>query len=147
MKKTHLSVSLAAGSLVLVALTGCSVMDGLQNEASGEFESTAELAEQWDQVAAWVPADATEIRTRYSTSSDAAILRATTASALDPALCAEIDRLSGPVFEQDWSGDAFVDNAWVCDDWTVVATDDGWYGWTPNDPDEQVQTPSALSAP
>ena len=147
MKKTTLLPTLALGIVALSTLTGCSVVDELRNEASSEFASTAELASDWKQDAAWVPGDATDIRTRFSTVSGTAILRATTTSPLDPELCAEVDRQSGPAFEQDWSGDPYVDNAWACDNWTVVATDDGWYGWTPNHPDEQAQSPSTAGDP
>ena len=142
MKKSLLFPTLALGLVSIATLTGCSVVDELRNEAATDFATTADLNEDWSKDADWVPAGSTDIRTRYSTVSNTAILRATTASPLDPELCVEIDRQSGPAFEQDWSGDAFVDNAWACDNWTVVATDDGWYGWTPNYPEEQEQSPS-----
>lgn len=147
MKKTSALSSLIISAFALVALSGCAVTDYFQHEASADFESTTELAADWDKTAPWVPANATDIRTRSSTTADSAILRATTESDLDPELCAEIERMSGPVYEQDWSADAYVDNAWVCDNWTVVATDDGWYGWTPNDPDEQYQSPENMIKP
>jgi len=142
MKKTSLLSSFAISAIALAALSGCAVTDFFQHEASADFESTKALDAGWDKSAPWVPADATDIRTRSSTTGDSAILRATTATALDPELCVEIERKSGPVYEQDWSGDAYVDNAWACDNWTVVATDDGWYGWTPNYPEEQEQSPA-----
>lgn len=147
MNTANLLLSLPLGALAIATLAGCSVVDGLQHEASADYASTSELSAGFGEPVPWVPADATQIRTRYATNGDAAILRATTTSPLDPEVCGEIERLSGPVFEQDWSGDAYVDNAWVCDNWTVVATDDGWYGWTPNDPDEQYQSPENLISP
>ena len=123
------------------ALSGCAVMDQLQHESSTDFATVAELADGWDKTAPWLPTDASDIRTREATNGDSAILRATTDTVLDPAKCAEIDRQSAPVYEQDWSPNAFVDTAWVCGDWTVIPTDDGWFGWTPNDPDEKALSP------
>lgn len=30
----------------------------------------------------------------------------------------------------------------ICGDWTVISTEDGRFGWTPNDPDERAVSPA-----
>jgi len=141
MKKSRTLALLPIAALAAIALSGCAVMDDLRHESSTDFATVSELSDGWDKAAPWLPADASDIRTREATNGDSAILRATTDTELDPAKCAEIDRQSAPVYEQDWSPNAFVDTAWVCGDWTVIPTDDGWFGWTPNDPDEKALSP------
>jgi hypothetical protein len=141
MKKTTTLALLPLTALAVTALSGCAVLDDLRHESGADFATVAELDAGWDKSVPWLPADATGIRTREATNGDSAILKATTDTELDSAKCAEIDRQSAPVYEQDWSPNAFVDSAWVCGDWTVIPTDDGWYGWTPNDPDEKALSP------
>lgn len=141
MKKYRLIPVLAAGLVAASSLAGCAVVDTLRNEGSASFATTTELSESWAKTAPWLPADAVDIKIREATNGDTAMLRATTSTDLDPAKCAEIDRQSAPVYAQDWAPDPYVDKAWVCDNWTVIPTDDGWFGWTPNDPDEQALSP------
>ena len=143
MRKTSALLAAPFVAVALISLSGCAVLDVVRHETGTDFDTTMDLANHWDKSAPWLPADATDITTRESTQGDPAILRAVSTSELDPALCAEVERQSGPVFEQDWSVDAFVDTAWACGDWTVIPTDDGWYGWTPNHPDEKAQSPSS----
>jgi hypothetical protein len=74
-----------------------------------------------------------------------AILSATTDATLDSSHCAETPRQSAPALTQPWSPkdkDVFVDSAFACGDWTVIAAPGGWYGWTPNDPDEKAVSPA-----
>lgn len=135
---------LAAFALISVsALSGCALIDAAQNEQGFEFDTTASMAENWDKTADWVPGDATDIRTWGAIDGDTAILRATTDESLDPALCVAVERQSGPVYDRDWSVDPYLTDAWACGDWTVIATDDGWYGWTPGHPDEKLQSPTS----
>jgi len=141
MKKSRTLALLPIAALAATALSGCAVMDDLRHESSTDFATVSELSDGWDKTAPWLPADASDIRTREATNGDSAILRATSTADLDPAQCAEIERQSAPVYEQDWSPNAFVDHAWVCGDWTVIPTEDGWFGWTPNDPDEKALSP------
>lgn len=138
------TASLAA-LLFLVPLTGCSAVSGImQREAAHEFATRAELVDGWDKTAPWLPADATAIATRESTTGDPAVLSAVGASALDPAQCAEVDRQSAPVFSLDGAPDVYkTDRVFACGDWAVIVTDDGWYGWTPNHPDEKAQSPAS----
>jgi hypothetical protein len=136
---------IAAGTLLTaVSLTGCSVADTLQNESSYEFGTVSVMEKNWNAEAPWVPADATDIQVHSSLDGEIAILGATTTAALDPASCAEVERSSAPVYGEDWAPDAYsVDVAWACGAWTVIATDDGWFGWTPNDPDELAASPAS----
>jgi hypothetical protein len=137
-------ISIAAAALVTAAtLAGCSVADTLQNETSSEFDSVTALTKKWDLPVAWLPADSTDIHTHSAINGDIAIVGVTSSAALDPAICAVTERKSGPVYEQDWSPNPYVDIAWACGDWTVIGTDDGWYGWTPNDPGEQKASPTS----
>ncbi len=136
-------VALVAASALLL-LTGCAdLVEEWTGEASREFESTTALADGWDRQVPWLPEDATHIRVHHALDGDEAVLGATSPTALDPALCAEAARQSGPAFTREWSPWAFLDRVWACGEWTVVATDDGWYGWTPSGPDELAASPSA----
>lgn len=139
------AVAPLSAALLVLSLTGCtSVGDLLQQEASHEFPTRADLAAEWGKDAPWVPADATAISTRESTAGDPASLIAVSAADLDPAQCAEVDRESAPIFALEGTPDIYkTDHVFACGSWAVVATDDGWYGWTPNDPDEQAQSPKS----
>lgn len=126
----------------MTLLTGCTtISDVLYHQESNRFASADELTEDWDKTAPWLPEDATDIKTHESTTGPPAILAATTATALDPTMCAEVTRESSPEFVQSWSpGDTYVDSVWACGEWAVLRTDNGWFGWTPSDPDEQAKS-------
>jgi len=141
MRKTSALLAVPLVAIALISLSGCAVLDVVRHETGGTFDTTMDLTNHWDKSAPWVPADAVDIETRESTQGDPAILRAITTSELDPTLCVEVERQSGPSFEQDWSVDPYVDTVWACGDWAVIPTEDGWYGWTPNHPDEKAQSP------
>jgi hypothetical protein len=144
MRKTSALLAVPLVAVALISLSGCAVLDVVRHETGGTFDTTMDLTNHWDKSAPWVPADSSDIQTRESTQGDPAILRAVTTSELDPALCVEVERQSGPSFEQDWSVDPYaVDTVWACGDWAVIPTDDGWYGWTPSHPDEKAQSPSS----
>lgn len=130
--------------LLLMPLVGCAaVVDALRGEAAGEFATRDDLVADWDKDAPWLPADATAIVTHESTEGAPASLRAVSSAALNPALCVEVERESAPTFALAGTPDVYkIDRVHACGDWSVVATDDGWYGWTPNDPDERVQSPA-----
>jgi hypothetical protein len=134
--------ALALTLIAAAALTGCTAVSNvLQKEKTGEFADVAAL-EDWDGSAPWVPSDATDIRTHESTDGKVAVLLLDSSTDLDAALCAEIDRESAPAFSIEGAPDVFTtDRAFACGDWTVVPADDGWYGWTPSDPDEKAASP------
>ena len=127
-----------------LALTGCSsVIDKIQPEKAHEFASSQDLARDWDQTAEWLPADSTQIKIREASAGGPAILAATTDTALDLAHCAETERQSAPAYSDVWSPtDVYVDRVFACGGWAVIKTDGGWYGWTPNDPDEKAVSPA-----
>ncbi|MFS0866190.1 hypothetical protein AB3M83_02495 [Microbacterium sp. 179-B 1A2 NHS] len=141
--RTALAAAPLAAALLL-PLAGCSAVgDLLQQEASHTFATRADLDRQWGKDARWLPTDATAITTHESTAGDPASLTAASEATLDPARCAEVDRQSAPVFTLEGTPDVYkVDQVFACGDWAVIATDDGWYGWTPNHPDEQAQSPA-----
>jgi len=125
--------------LTLIALTGCApILDTLQNEATSSYPSTTAVEEEWGKNAPWLPDDATEISIRETPDADPAVLLASSVEPLDPALCVEVERQSAPVFSVAGSPDPYVDRVFACGDWAVMPTDDGWYGWTPNHPDEKA---------
>jgi len=138
MTKTRLITTIALAAVATFALAGCSdIMDELRNESASTFETTSELAKKWDKSAPWLPSDATTISVRESLAGDPAVLLATSAEALDASMCAETERRSAPAFSLDGSPSPYTDTVFVCGDWAVIATDGGWFGWTPNHPDEQ----------
>jgi hypothetical protein len=134
--------ALAIGSLA-IPLAGCAGLNDLvQNESSAQFESAEDLEQSWGKSAPWLPSDATAINVRESTAGAPAILLTRSASALDPSVCTETGRQSAPTLQAEWSPtDVYVDRVLACGDWAVIATDDGWFGWTPNDPDEKAASP------
>jgi hypothetical protein len=134
----------AGAVLTAVSLSGCRIAETLQNESSHEFDTVSVMEADWNADAKWVPTDATEIQLHASLDGEIAILGATTPSDLDPTLCGEVERQSGPVYGEDWAPDAYGDDAWACGVWTVIPTIDGWFGWTPNDPDEQAASPTGM---
>jgi hypothetical protein len=139
MKKMSIVPLALMAAVSVVALTGCAgIQDALQNESSVEFDTTAEVDAQWEKTAPWLPEDATEIRIRESANGDPAVLLSTSATELDPSLCVETERKSAATFSEEWSPDSYVDTVYACGDWAVIPTDTGWYGWTPNHPDEKA---------
>jgi hypothetical protein len=116
--------------------------------SSTTYASKAELVKDWDKSAPWLPGDATSIQVKevkqYGPGFDPAILRAISRSALNPAMCAQTSRLSSPAFTASWSPDADVPKVYVCGDWDVIPTSDGWFGWTKNSPQERAAAAALL---
>lgn len=136
----------AAGLLVLSAgVTGCSVVDQLAHKMTTDHHDRFEaLPEDLSAAAPWIPSDATDITVVSSTVDDATTIRlSANDDELDTALCAEADRQSAPTMSMDDAPDVYaVDHVLACGAWSVIPTDDGWFGWTPNHPDEEKQSPS-----
>ncbi|RUQ98270.1 hypothetical protein [Labedella endophytica] len=142
-RRTTLSLTLATTAVAALALSGCSLQQTLQKESSGTYADSAALSAEWDKTAPWLPADATDISVHESTEGDPASLLATSDTDLDLSKCAEVDRQSAPTFAIDGAPDAYkIDTVFACGDWAVAPTDDGWYGWTPNHPDEKAASPA-----
>lgn len=138
----------AAPALILaglLSLSGCSAYDSLvHKQATSTFDDVAAFDAGAEVEADWVPGDSADITVRTSTVEGAAdaVVLLTSDSAL-AGDCAEVDRSSAPVWVLDEAPDPYeAETVFACGDWTVMATDDGWYGWTPNSEEER----SAASA-
>jgi hypothetical protein len=143
-RRARTALALSATAAAALALSGCGSLESVvHRESSSTYDDAAQLASDWGKTAPWLPVDASDISIRESTQGDPASLVAVSGSALDPAQCAEVDRQSAPTFALDGAPDVYsFDRVWACGDWAVVPTDDGWYGWTPNDPDEKAASPA-----
>lgn len=140
------SLALATAIMGVLAIPACSVVDELAYQRhSASFEDVSQMNEDGDLQLKWMPSDATSIRVVESTrqgATDATVL-VDSASDLDPALCAPVDRQSAPSLSIAGALDVYaVDTVYACGAWTIVPTPEGWYGWTPNAPGEEAQTPS-----
>lgn len=117
---------------------------------STSYATKADLTHHWDKSAPWLPNDATDIQVkeieRYGPGWDPAILRAVTQSTLNPALCAETNRLSSPVLTAPWSPNTSVSKVYVCGNWDVIPIPNGWFAWTLNSPQEQTAAAAILNA-
>lgn len=140
--------ALALGAILIPAAllaTGCSSLVDrvLYNENHFSFDDAAALEKGLEQDVPWVPADATHITGTVSTdATNGAVLLRSDAD-LDPEICAETARRSAPVYALDGAPDVFeMDTVYACGAWSVVATDDGWLGWTPSHPDEAAASPA-----
>lgn len=147
MNAPHRSTALALVGIALagVALTGCSAIEeAFSRQESRTYDTLADARE--DGVdAAWIPADATGIRLTRTTDAGAANATVLLESAreLDPAVCAEVSRQSAPTYSIEGAPDVYkAETVYACGAWSVLAADGGWYGWTPNHPNEQTQSPA-----
>lgn len=139
-----LSASLALGAALLgaaVALSGCSAVDELvYKQRSLTFDDVTQLRADGGPEVPWMPADSTAIEIVQSTQGADSVVRVRTEAALDPASCTAGSRLSGPAYTMEDAPEVYtISEAYVCGEWTVVADDGGWYGWTPNSPEERAQ--------
>jgi hypothetical protein len=140
MKKTRTVLLAILATISIAALTGCASIQGaLQKESAAEFDTAADIADEWDKSAPWLPEDATDIRIHQASEGDPAVLLSTSDAELDPSLCVEVERQSAATFTVDGAPDSYAaDNVFACGDWAVIPADNGWYGWTPNHPDEKA---------
>jgi hypothetical protein len=143
-RRTTLTLALAATAVSGLVLTGCtSIQQAIRDESSGTYADADALAENWNKSAPWLPDDASDISMHQTVNGDPASLLITSDADLDLAQCAEVERQSAPTFAIEGAPDAYkIDTVYACGDWAVVPTDDGWYGWTPNDPDEKAASPA-----
>ncbi|KAA9136128.1 hypothetical protein [Microbacterium caowuchunii] len=137
---------LASFAALTVGLSGCSVVDELvYHQRSATFQTSADAPDSSVAHAGWVPKDASDIRIVESTRPDAtnASILLSSASPLDPGICVEIDRQSGSTYSIEGAPDPYAaERVFTCGEWSVIPSEDGWFGWTPNSPDEQDQAPS-----
>ena len=141
--------ALALGAILLPAAllaAGCSsVIDVVvHHQQDLTFEDRAAMKEGWNRFEEWVPADATHIIGTAGTDGPHAAIMFRSEEDLDPAVCAEVPRRSAPVYAlKDAPAVYEMDKVFACGDWSVVRTDDGWLGWTPNAPDEAAESPAS----
>ena len=135
--------ALAAPALIVVgllSLTGCSAFDSLvHKQATSTFDDVTAFDDGAEVDADWIPSDATDITVRTSTLEDAAdaVILLASHSALSGD-CTEVDRYSAPSWTLDDAPDPYTaKTVFACGDWSVMAADDGWYGWTPNSEEER----------
>lgn len=142
--------SLAARTLIaapalltaaLLALTGCSAYDSIvHKQSTSTFDDAEAFADGAEVAADWMPTDATEITVRTSTleeAKDAVILLASDSPTAGD--CTETERSSAPAWVLDDAPDPYkAETVFVCGDWSVMSTADGWFGWTPNSHDERA---------
>lgn len=125
--------------------TGCSVIDQVvYKQHTLSFDDAAAFAKGWKSAPDWIPADAENIDGVASTQApDAAILMQSEED-LDPALCVAVPRQSAPIYALKDAPNVYeMDDVYACGTWSVVATEDGWFGWTPNHPEEAAASPSS----
>ena len=136
----YLAVS-AAAIAGAIALSGCSAVDEIAyKQRSLEFVDQSALAADGTRKIAWVPSDGTGIKIVESTVASDAALLVTSSSDLDQTMCLPHARLSAPSYTMEGAPDVYaISDAFVCGDWTVVPTEDGWYGWTPNSESERAE--------
>lgn len=142
-RSRHLLASLTVVA-ALLTVSGCSaVTDFLQNQESMEFETTQQLREEGRIDVAWVPDDGVEIKMIATADNDEiASLLVTTTSPLDSEKCAEVQRESAPQLGVEGAPDSYKSTTvFACGNWSVIPSGSGWYGWTPNDADEEAASP------
>ncbi len=131
-KRTYVAAALLVSGATL--LSGCaSISDLLSREITSHYDDSSSLAEA-DAALGWVPDDSTDITVRTPTDTDSgiAVISLTSESEL-PSTCVEAPRRSAPILTLEGRPDIYkASTVMVCGDWSVIASGDGWYGWTPN---------------
>lgn len=136
-------IALAAPVLALggvLALAGCSAYDGFVHKHTTAMYDNLEALEDGGLVDAdWLPADAAEIVVRASILDEAEDAVVMISSNTPPGEnCTEVERHSAPAWVLEGAPDPYaVKTVFSCDDWSVMETNDGWYGWTPNAAEER----------
>jgi len=140
-----LALAVAAGGALTLTLSGCTaIQEAFSQEITTEFASANDVADRWDTEVPWLPADATEIIAKEKPDGEVSALMAHSPSPLAPETCVEVDRRSAPTVNVDTAPDVYGHaRVFACGTWSVIPTDDGWYGWTPNSADEMAQSPSS----
>ncbi|WP_158297149.1 hypothetical protein [Zhihengliuella sp. ISTPL4] len=139
---------LPAAALLLggtLLLGGCAAVEGLVHKQSTQtFEDADAFRADASVDADWVPHDATALTLRTSTiedADDAALLLTSTMTL--PEDCVETVRTSAPTWTLDDAPSAYeAKTVFVCGDWSVIPSDDGWFGWTPNSDEEKAASRS-----
>jgi hypothetical protein len=139
-----LALAVAAGGALSLSLAGCTgIQEALSQEVTAEYTDTADVTARADTPVPWLPADATAIVLKTKRDGEVATAMTRSGSALDPKTCVEVERQSAPTVHLDDAPDVYAKgHVFACGAWSVIATDTGWYGWTPNSPGEKEQSPT-----
>lgn len=139
------ALAVAAGGALTLSLAGCTgIEQALSQEVTTEYTDAADVAARADTTVPWLPADATGIVVKTKRDGEVATALARSGSPLDTATCVEMERQSAPTVHIDDAPDVYAkDRVFACGAWSVIATADGWYGWTPNSPGEKEKSPAA----
>ncbi|WP_445995920.1 hypothetical protein ACUWEX_08300 [Okibacterium fritillariae] len=116
--------------LGIAGLAGCApIEDAVSNRVTTTADSLKTMPED---SPSWIPSDATAITQVRGTAGDAATVLLTSAQDLDPNECVATPRLSAPTMQVENAPDVYgEDEVYSCGDWAVIASPDGWLGWTP----------------
>lgn len=136
-------MALVAPALIIAgifSMTGCSVYDSvIHKQATSTFEDVDTFDNGAEVDADWIPSDAIEITVRTSTverATDAVILLSSESPLAEG--CTEVERYSAPAWVLDGAPNPYTaKTVFACSDWSVMDTDSGWYGWTPNSEEER----------
>ena len=134
--------SVALLALAVGSLSGCAIVDeAFHKQQSSSFGSAQDAPA--DSVAhnrGYRPMRATSASSkRQSRRPETSSILFTSGSALDPSICRDVPRLSAPSYAIEGAPDVLAaDTVFACGDWSVVPSETGWLGWTPNHPDERV---------
>ncbi|WP_144794929.1 hypothetical protein [Microbacterium paludicola] len=144
MKKTSVRLLAAGLSLLAVGLaTGCSAVDRIAYQRETlHFDDRSGFVAGFDAAAAWLPSDGQDISVVHSTQANDALVSVQSDATLDPDLCTSVPRQSAPDYSFEGMPDVYKrDTVFACGEWSVIASDIGWIGWTPNHPEEQAASP------
>ena len=140
--------AVALGAVLLPAAllaTGCSVIDEVfHHQRTLSFPDRETMAQGWEGEESWIPADASDIVGTASTTASDATIMLRSSRQLDATECVEVPRRSAPAYTVSDAPDIYkMDEVFACGSWSVVRTDDGWLGWTPNAPEEAAASPGS----
>ncbi len=138
-------LTVAAAAALAIALSGCSVKDVLSNSRESQFASYDTAAEHWvsGEMPAWIPTDATDIRSLETKDGRLSVVRVTSSSPPEGE-CVEREREGVPVLTATWTAaeerPAVVT---VCDGYEIMPMEDGWLGWFEGEEPPSRLTPSS----
>jgi hypothetical protein len=140
-KKTLRNSAAILCALGAIALSGCAAADDLINrQVTHTHDNKDGFVADASVDAEWIPGDATEItvRTPADNDGDVAVILLVSTSEL-PATCRDAERQSQPMLNIAGAPEIYEpknSTIQVCDDWTVMKSETGWFGWTPNKEDQ-----------
>ncbi|RLP82907.1 hypothetical protein D9V34_06565 [Mycetocola lacteus] len=131
-------LALAGAALALsITVTGCAGFDEMVTRTKAASFQDRDALIKSGITADWVPADAHRIRgARSLDNADMSVL-ISSKTKLDPRKCPRKQRQSTPSFVLAGAPNAYAaKEVYACGEWSVIPTRNGWFGWTPNHPQE-----------